>query len=207
MTIREAKQRLIMPFCTSTEPSNEYLLNLEAYKMAIKALDYLPTTTSTDVVEVINYPIITCDDTISREKVKKWICKTCPDDAECQRDCDVIKGIDALPSVTPKSIECKDAISRADVITEMGELNAVSFYEANEHSKEAYYEIKNMIKTISPVTPSKPKGHWIETEYHRWRCSVCREKGMSEWDNIHADRTNFCPDCGAEMVEPQESEE
>ncbi|MBQ1570829.1 MAG: hypothetical protein IIZ78_06880, partial [Clostridiales bacterium] len=42
-------------------------------------------------------------------------------------------------------------------------------------------------------------GKWIETEYHRWRCSVCREKGMSEWDNIHDVRTNFCPDCGADM--------
>lgn len=51
--------------------------------------------------------------------------------------------------------------------------------------------------------PSRRKGHWIETEYHRWRCSVCREKGMSEWDNIHNVRTNFCPDCGARM----ESEE
>lgn len=46
---------------------------------------------------------------------------------------------------------------------------------------------------------SRRKGYWIETEYHRWRCSVCREKGMSEWDNIHDVRTNFCPDCGAKM--------
>lgn len=47
--------------------------------------------------------------------------------------------------------------------------------------------------------PSRRKGHWIETEYHRWRCSICREKGMSEWDNIHNVRTNFCPNCGAKM--------
>ena len=102
---------------------------------------------------------------------------------------------------------CEDAISREDVIAEMEELNAVSFYEANEHSKEAYYEIKNMIKTMPSVTQKSKTGHWIETEYHHWRCSVCREKGMSEWDNIHNVRTNFCPNCGARMVEPQESEE
>lgn len=45
----------------------------------------------------------------------------------------------------------------------------------------------------------RPIGHWIETEYHHWRCSVCREKGMSDWDNIHDVRTNFCPNCGAKM--------
>ena len=43
-----------------------------------------------------------CDDAVSRYAVKKWVCNTCPDNAECQRDCDVIKGIDALPSVTQK---------------------------------------------------------------------------------------------------------
>jgi len=60
----------------------------------------------------------------------------------------------------------------------------------------------------TPISDNEPKtGHWIETEYHRWRCSVCREKGMSEWDNINDVRTNFCPNCGARMVEPQESED
>lgn len=45
---------------------------------------------------------IECDDAIRRDAAKKWICNTCPDDSECQRDCDVIKGIDALPPVTPQ---------------------------------------------------------------------------------------------------------
>jgi hypothetical protein len=59
--------------------------DIKAFQMAISALEQKP-----------------CEDAVSREKVKKWICKTCPDDAECQKDCDVIKGIDALPSVTPR---------------------------------------------------------------------------------------------------------
>lgn len=58
----------------------------EAYQRAIEALDQQP-----------------CEDAIRRDMVKKWICNTCPDDSECQRDCDAIKGIDALPSVTQKS--------------------------------------------------------------------------------------------------------
>ena len=68
---------------TTNEPISDLYMALD---MAIQALSQEP-----------------CDDTISREAVKKWVCKTCPDDAECQRDCDVIKGIDALPSVTQKS--------------------------------------------------------------------------------------------------------
>ena len=90
--------------------------------------------------------------------------------------------------------ECEDTISRDGVIAEMEELNAVSFYEANEHSKETYYEIKNMIKTISPVTPSRRKGHWIEHEkvYECSECQIIRAKGMTG-------KYNYCPSCGADM--------
>ena len=51
---------------------------------------------------------------------------------------------------------------------------------------------------------SSRKGHWIATEYHRYRCPICREKGMSDWDNIHDKKTDFCPNCGACMKEGSE---
>jgi len=88
-----------------------------------------------------------------------------------------------------KQEPCEDAISR-DAVHKLrkyvwvGGIQTVSLDDIDE---------------LPSVTPSRHKGHWIETEYHRWRCSVCREKGMSEWDNIHDVRTNFCHDCGAEM--------
>jgi hypothetical protein len=72
--------------------------HLDGYDLA-EALDAIENKEKLPSVTVQRQP---CEDAISREAVKKWICKTCPDDAECQRDCDVIKGIDALPPVTQK---------------------------------------------------------------------------------------------------------
>lgn len=40
MTYEEAKRYIIMPIQTSTTPSSEYLKMLEAYNMAIEALNY-----------------------------------------------------------------------------------------------------------------------------------------------------------------------
>ena len=52
-----------------------------------------------------------------------------------------------------------------------------------------------------------PKGHWIEHpheagpnwEYSRYECSECHD-----WAE---DDSDYCPYCGAKMVEPQESED
>lgn len=47
----------------------------------------------------------------------------------------------------------------------------------------------------------EPTGHWIDREVYdadRWECSEC---GRTEQY-----KENYCPDCGAIMVEPQESE-
>lgn len=73
-----------------------------AINMAISALEQMETVDRVGMfAELYGIPKQEPCDTISRKAVKKWICKTCPDDSECQRDCDVIKGIDALPSVQP----------------------------------------------------------------------------------------------------------
>jgi hypothetical protein len=67
-----------------------------------------------------------------------------------------------------------------------------------------------------PSAQPKPKtGHWIEiAQYsdgkHKIECSEC---GNHIFDRGHANSFNvknkykYCPNCGAKMVEPQESEE
>lgn len=48
----------------------------------------------------------------------------------------------------------------------------------------------------------QPKtGHWIFDEIldKHYYCSECKSMGVDYWD--------YCPYCGAKMVEPQESEE
>lgn len=94
---------------------------------------------------------------------------------------------------------CEDAISRQAVIDTISELNAISFYEAQEDSKECYYEIRQAIKDLSPINPQERTGHWnlFHTTEHGMRedsyfkCNRCNYESYKEY--------NFCPDCGARM--------
>ena len=83
-------------------------------------------------------------------------------------------------------------------------LNAVSFYEANEHSKEAYMETKDMLKAL-PTVDAVPVVHseWIpkekaDTPY--WLEMECAKCGFSVIVN-DALYFKFCPNCGAKMNE------
>ena len=83
---------------------------------------------------------------------------------------------------------CEDTISRADAI----------------RVASGYCHPANIAKELAklpPVTPIRPKGHWIE-EFNdlegevRFTCSSCRKYQLFE--------TDFCYHCGVRMVEPQE---
>ena len=103
-----------------------------------------------------------------------------------------------------------DAISRKDV------LKLIYDYKENHSENREEYPINygtlidmiRWVRNLPPVTPQEPKtGHWIEHpheagpnwKYSMYECSECH--GWLE------DDSDYCPDCGAEMVEPQESEE
>jgi rubrerythrin len=60
------------------------------------------------------------------------------------------------------------------------------------------------LKALPHVTPIRPKGHWDIKDNMWWVCSACGcQTRMMKKYNV----PNFCPACGAKMVEPQESEE
>lgn len=125
-------------------------------------------------------------DCISRQAVidlmmQKWGENFSGDDA-MQESIDAIR---EMPSVTPQE----------PMIVPIAEI---------KYDKDKLKELMN--KAVLTVTPQEPrKGHWISTEtkgvryafWCRYKCSLCG--GLS-------DCTNFCPNCGARMVEPQESE-
>ena len=46
-----------------------------------------------------------------------------------------------------------DIISRAAALKGLEDLNIASFYEENEHSKEAYTEVKAMLKALPSAQP------------------------------------------------------
>ena len=60
----------------------------------------------------------------------------------------------------------------------------------------------NNIKALPSVTPQEPrKGHWDDIPKYKdiaWRCSEC--------EHFTTMKHNYCPNCGAKMIEPQESE-
>lgn len=89
---------------------------------------------------------------------------------------------------------CEDAISRADAV----------------RVASGYCHPQNIAKELAklpPVTPQQKMGRWIAEindygEVMGWHCDKCYEDSgfttTCKWD--------FCPNCGARMIEPQESE-
>ena len=74
-------------------------------------------------------------------------------------------------------------------------------------------ECADLLTDLPSVTPKQRTGHWIEhpeietsaPEYIMfYECSECGDKQCFCKSNIH--RKHFCNNCGAKMVDPQESE-
>ena len=133
--------------------------------------------------------------------------KLSPDDVRCMNE--IIK---ALPSVKPQEscdvpdTNVGDIISKQTVLDTISELNAISFYEAQEDSKECYYAIKQAIKDLSPVKQEPQTGHWIKTISENGITSAVRCSECGFEDNRYM-LFRYCPNCGCRMVEPQERSE
>lgn len=106
----------------------------------------------------------------------------------CKRAVILGKAIKAL-----EQEPCEDAVSRQF----MYELGATCIATRNKNGKLIAL---GAIEELPPVTTQPKTGHWIEDEDEMkvW-CSECCEEndGCSK----------YCPNCGAKMVERQESEE
>jgi hypothetical protein len=87
-----------------------------------------------------------------------------------------------MPPVTPKQIECEDAISRADAVKV-----ASGYCHPSNIAKE--------LAKLPPVTPIRPKGHWAK-EFNdlegetKFVCSSCGKYQLFE--------TDFCYNCGSD---------
>lgn len=91
---------------------------------------------------------------------------------------------------------CEDTISRADAIKRVSKCLKGVFVEYEDIARKMFAEDK------VPSVQSKIKtGHWIFDEIldRNYYCSECKSMGVDYWD--------YCPYCGAKMIEPQESEE
>jgi hypothetical protein len=93
---------------------------------------------------------------------------------------------------------CEDCISREDALMCMtGEYLADKEYK----SEDIISKHIQRLRALPSVTPQPKTGHWIFDEIldRNYYCSECKSMGVDYWD--------YCPYCGAKMIEPQESEE
>ena len=99
-----------------------------------------------------------------------------------------------IPAANPQL--CEDAISRENAIIR------ISWdFPTLEISK-----VKESLDKLPSVTPQPKTGHWIRHDngkYHWYLCSCCDAMVGSD-EKMMAYK--YCPNCGAKMVEPQESE-
>ena len=115
-------------------------------------------------------------------------------------DC-YINAIKAIPSAEP----CEDTISRKSIKHKLQEhhdffVNAYGgFSNLPQNDKSRVDEILNCIAMVvnePSVNTQEKTGHWIYKMLKGQFCSICDEPSV--W------KFNYCPNCGARMVEIQE---
>ena len=124
---------------------------------------------------------------------------------------------DELPSVTTKSIECDDAISR-DAACKM---ICAEFVDTQDGMSEWRNAVNDVVEEILHKVEHLPSvtqksGKWIlqpsnkeqgERDFIWWKCSECGHVIYSETEKDRREYHAFCGRCGARMDEPQESED
>lgn len=89
-----------------------------------------------------------------------------------------------------------DCISRKAVVDAFGK------WCSDDKNLEHPVWFARDIISMPSITPLEPKkGHWV-IRPHVYGVTYCSECDFE----LKIDNTNFCPNCGAKMVEPQESE-
>lgn len=167
--------------CDLMMPNKEPIL--EAYKLAIKALEQQPTDTWSikKVADTFKkHGLIReqepCDDAISRQAAINIV------SLHCLTIDETVKAINSLPSVTQKS--AKDYLDMAD-------RKAKKIKDALTDNSQKY-------------------GKWIlldECANSGYYCSNCQKKLVKEgWSNT-VKKIKYCPNCGAKMQESEEKNE
>jgi predicted nucleic acid-binding Zn-ribbon protein len=99
---------------------------------------------------------------------------------------------------------CEDTISRSETIKYLN-IN-MAWYDEDGwiiDGKEKLKAITDLINGVPPVTPQPKTGHWINIDETHSKCDRCGAVFEIASENGEA---NYCPNCGARMVEPQKSE-
>lgn len=127
---------------------------------------------------------------------------------------EAVERLKELPSAQPEP--CEDVVSRNAIVQKLNKMDRYVSEELRlcdtdkKFPKNEVFIVDDVYEEIVEKLPStQPKiGHWIMTrDYFTGayesidyvKCSCCGEDSLEMGD--------YCPNCGAKMVEPQESEE
>ena len=99
---------------------------------------------------------------------------------------------------------CDDAVSREAVIEWLKAKDIIKMSSQEEMARKE-------LKALPTVRPKEKTRHWIEhnTGHNRYySCSECSclAPNTEVADGVIWKLSKYCPDCGARMVKPQESE-
>ena len=97
-----------------------------------------------------------------------------------------------------------DCISRKAVERIINKWLSHSDYELKDH----IYSMTEKIHNLPSVTPQEPKtGHWIDIMVGDMPAQACDQCNTFYPLSYTGGGHNFCPNCGAKMIEPPESED
>ena len=111
---------------------------------------------------------------------------------------------------------CEDCISRADV-EQTVEDNILCYTHSDRPIDQdpdtdchmairiALRMLRKDLRKLPPVTPQPKVGHWVDNHTTCDKCGWQMIDDVMESPNIVF--FNYCPACGARMIEPQESED
>lgn len=108
----------------------------------------------------------------------------------------IYKVVKNMPPIQPEPTECEDTISR------QGLIDFLKGFEILHCNDELRTNLLNGINSLSPVYPKIKIGHWIHLKHNKGKCSECHDVVLIAQMYGNA---NYCPNCGAKMIEPQES--
>ena len=124
---------------------------------------------------------------MTREEAYDYAMRACESTWNNKVCADIRKALEQEP--------CEDCISRQAVLDMQ--------YRIDDSETLSTRDVVNVddIEDLPPVKPQPKTGHWIETDSDDscwYMCSECHRRTD--------DKSDYCPNCGRRMVEPQESE-
>ena len=91
---------------------------------------------------------------------------------------------------------CGDTISKASVFEILGNLMSIPYDFDRPINKDDVSESMDAIRALPSVTPTRPKGYWIDIDETHSECDQCG----AVFEIVSANgEANYCPNCGCLM--------